>query len=87
MNSDARRTLRVFARFLVAGGLTKAVDAWIVGLDVTWQRTVTAVLQVLIALALHNRIDHVETISSPRPADRRVRRRTRTAAGIANGRV
>lgn len=64
----------MFARFLLAGGLSKAVNAWIVGLDVTRQLTVMAVVPFLIALALHNLTDHAETNPPPRPADRQVGR-------------
>jgi hypothetical protein len=60
MKANLRRTLRVFARFFVAGGLTKAVDAWIVGLDVAWQLTVMAGMQFLVAIVLHYLIDQSE---------------------------
>ena len=56
----------------LACGLSEAVDAWIVGLDVTCQLTVMAGVPFLIALALHNLTDHAATNPPPRPADRQV---------------
>ena len=52
MKPNDRRTLDVFARFLVAGGLNKAIDAWIVKLDVAGQLSVTAFVQFVGALSL-----------------------------------
>lgn len=45
------RALRVLAQFLVAGGFTRAIDAWVVNLDPAWQLTVLALTQLTIAFA------------------------------------
>jgi hypothetical protein len=43
------RLLRILAQFVVAGGFTQAVDAWVVSLVPAWQLTVLAVSQLTIA--------------------------------------
>ena len=49
--TPSTRALRVLAQFLVAGGLVRAVDAWVVDLDRAWQLTVLAATQLAIAYA------------------------------------
>lgn len=45
------RALRVLAQFMVAGGFTRAIDAWVVDLDLAWQLTVLALTQLAVAFA------------------------------------
>ena len=41
----------MLAQFLVAGGVVRAVDAWVVGLDRAWQPTAWAARQPAVAFA------------------------------------
>jgi len=56
---------RVVAQFLVAGGFTRAVDAWIVDLEPRWQLTVLALAQLAIAFG--------QAYLADEPSARRVR--------------
>lgn len=51
MRNVALRALRVLAEFVVAGGFTQGIDAWVLDLDPGWQLTVLAVTQLTIAFA------------------------------------
>jgi hypothetical protein len=75
MKAHLRRILRVFARFLVAGGLTKAVDAWIIGLDARWQLLVMATMQFFVALALYYLVDQAEAANVHRSRFSKLSRR------------
>jgi putative flippase GtrA len=80
MKMNKRRALEVFARFFIAGGLTKAIDAWIVSLDLAWQLSVAACLQFVAALALTYLIDQAKEESASCRSDRKSSRRRRRAA-------
>ena len=45
------RVLRILAQFIVAGGFTRAIDAWVGPLDPAWQLTVLAITQIVVATA------------------------------------
>lgn len=79
MKLNKQRALEVFARFLVAGGLTKAIDAWIVGLDLAWQLSVAAFTQFVVTLALTYLIDQAKEGSEPRHGRKSSSRPTRAA--------
>ncbi|MDP9472118.1 MAG: hypothetical protein M3Q71_15860 [Chloroflexota bacterium] len=51
MNDASRRALRTLAQFVVAGGFTAMVDAYIVGLDTGEKATVLAVAQLVVTFA------------------------------------
>jgi hypothetical protein len=51
MRRFALRVLRILAQFIVAGGFTRAIDAWVGPLDPGWQLTVLAITQFVVAMA------------------------------------
>lgn len=84
MKLNKQRALEVFARFLVAGGLTKAIDAWAVGLNLAWQLSVAACMQFAVALALAYLIDQAKEGAKPRSSDRKSSSRSTRAASKAD---
>ncbi|RJO63699.1 MAG: hypothetical protein C4523_19665 [Myxococcales bacterium] len=51
MNDAKRRAARTGLQFIVAGGLTAIVNAWIVDLSQAWQVTITGLLTVAVSWA------------------------------------
>ncbi len=51
MNDASRRALRTLAQFVVAGGFTAMIDAYIVNLGTGEQATVLALSQLVITFA------------------------------------
>jgi hypothetical protein len=50
MNRATRRVLRVLIQFVVAGGLTEVVDAWVVELSLAWRVAVLVLVQLAVAV-------------------------------------
>jgi hypothetical protein len=80
MKLNRQRALKVFARFLVTGELTKVTDAWIVGLDLAWQLTIAACMQFVVALALIHLVDQAKEASEPPRSGRSSNSRRPSAA-------
>ena len=51
MNDAKRRALRTALQFVVAGGLTAVVNAWIIDLSQAWQVTITGLMTVAVSWA------------------------------------
>jgi hypothetical protein len=69
MRNVVLRALRVLAQFVVAGGRTRAIDAWVVDRDPAWQLTVLALTQLVIAFAQAYLEDQgvIPTVFNPTP--------------------
>jgi hypothetical protein len=51
MNDATRRALRTLAQFVVAGGFTEAINAFLVDLDPAQKMAILAVLQLVVSFA------------------------------------